>query len=125
MVSEVPPGSAPTKHRFLARGRLMAALAGASVLVEAGARSGASRSMTEAHLLDRAVGAVPGPVTSVTSTGPHQLIKDGVARLVEHVGDIADMLSHQAEAAPVRRAAGTAFERAPHRSATGRDGISL
>ncbi|ASR54921.1 DNA-processing protein DprA [Cellulomonas sp. PSBB021] len=39
MVSEVPPGAVPTRHRFLARARLMAALSAATVVVEAGARS--------------------------------------------------------------------------------------
>lgn len=41
LVSEAPPGGSPTRHRFLARGRLLAALSEASVVVEAGARSGA------------------------------------------------------------------------------------
>ncbi len=36
LVSEVPPGSAPTRHRFIARNRLLAALSGATVIPEAG-----------------------------------------------------------------------------------------
>ena len=36
MVSEVPPGAVPTRHRFIARARLMAALSTATVVVEAG-----------------------------------------------------------------------------------------
>lgn len=36
LVSEVPPGAVPTRHRFIARARLMAALSSATVLVEAG-----------------------------------------------------------------------------------------
>lgn len=39
LVSEVPPGSVPTRQRFVSRGRLMAALSGVSVIVEAGRRS--------------------------------------------------------------------------------------
>ena len=69
LVSEVPPGSVPTRQRFLARGRLMAALSGSTVVVEAGVRSGALHTAVEAQRLGRSVGAVPGPVTSVTSSG--------------------------------------------------------
>lgn len=125
MVSEVSPGSAPTKHRFFARGRLMAALAGASVLVEAGARSGVIRAMTEAHLLGRAVGAVPGPVTSATSTGAHQLIKDGVARLVEHAGDITDMLTARPSSSRLDRSMGFAIERNSHCATPGNNDLRL
>ena len=38
-VSEYPPGVRPARHRFLTRNRLVAALAGATVVVEAGVRS--------------------------------------------------------------------------------------
>ena len=65
MVSEVPPGAVPTRHRFLARARLMAALSAATVVVEAGVRSGSMKVVREAQQIGRAVGAVPGPVTSV------------------------------------------------------------
>lgn len=73
MVSEVPPGAVPTRHRFLTRARLMAALSATTVVVEAGARSSSMTVARHAHELGRTVGAVPGPVTSVTSAGPHQL----------------------------------------------------
>ena len=48
-----------------------------------------------AHELGRTVGAVPGPVTSATSVGPHQLISDGVARVVTHADEIE--LLHQSD----------------------------
>lgn len=89
IVSEVPPGAVPTRHRFLARARLMAALSAATVVVEAGARSGSMTVARRAHELGRAVGAVPGPVASVTSAGPHQLLRDGASL----VTDAADVLS--------------------------------
>ena len=84
MVSEVPPGSVPTRHRFLARARLMAALSAATVVVEAGVRSGSMTVARRAHELGRTVGAVPGPVTSATSNGPHELLELGIARIVTH-----------------------------------------
>lgn len=94
LVSELPPESAPTRQRFLARSRLMAALSGATVVVEAGARSGPPRVATEAHRLGRGVGAVPGPVTSVNSIGPHELVRTGVGRLVTSVTDVEQLVSH-------------------------------
>lgn len=74
LVSELPPGAVPTRHRFLARSRLLGAMSAATVVVEAGARSGALRVATEAHQLGRQVGAVPGPVTSAADV--EQLIVD-------------------------------------------------
>src|SRR5699024_662511 len=62
LMSEMPPGAAPTRHRFIARGRLLAALSSATVIVETGARSGSLHVAREAHALGRGVGAVPGPV---------------------------------------------------------------
>jgi len=71
----------------------MAALSAATVVVEAGVRSGSMTVARRAHKLGRAVGAVPGPVTSATSVGPHRLISDGVARVVTHADEIE--LPHQ------------------------------
>ncbi len=88
MVSEVPPGAVPTRHRFLARARLMAALSAATVVVEAGVRSGSMTVARRAHELGRAVGAVPGPVTSATSTGPNLLLAQRLAHVVAHAGDL-------------------------------------
>lgn len=89
MVSEMPPGAVPTRHRFIARARLMAALSTATVVVEAGVRSGSMTVTRRAHEFGRAVGAVPGPVTSAASAGPHQLLRDGASL----VTDAADLLS--------------------------------
>ncbi len=44
------------------------------------------------HELGRGVGAVPGPVTSVTSAGPNELIKQGLASLVTQSSDVIDLL---------------------------------
>ncbi|MBK8461839.1 MAG: DNA-protecting protein DprA [Nigerium sp.] len=101
MVSEVPPGAVPTRHRFIARARVMAALSAATLVVEAGVRSGSMTVARRAHELGRAVGAVPGPVTSATSAGPHQLLRDGASL----VTDAADLLSpHGRDSASAIRA---------------------
>jgi len=79
VVSEMPPGALPTKSRFLQRNRLIAAMTGATVVVEAAWRSGALSTAHHAVDLMRPVGAVPGPVTSVASAGCHRLLREGAA----------------------------------------------
>lgn len=95
LVSEVPPGAVPTRHRFIARARLMAALSSATVLVEAGFRSGSLAVAHRASELGRGVGAVPGPVTSAASAGPHSLLQTGVASLVTDGADLVNLVEHQ------------------------------
>lgn len=92
LMSELPPGAAPSRQRFLARGRLLAALSGVTVVPEASARSGAMRTARQAYALGRGVGAVPGPVTSVTSAGPHELVKCGIASMVTATSDVTVLL---------------------------------
>lgn len=88
LVSEVPPGAVPTRHRFIARSRLMAALSTATVVVEAGARSGSMKVAERAQELGRTVGAVPGPVTSATSAGPHRLLRDKDCAVITNAADL-------------------------------------
>lgn len=97
MISEVAPGSAPTKWRFLQRNRLIAALSNAVLLVEAGHRSGAQNTATHAHNLNRPIGVVPGPITSPASAGCHKLIREGVAQLITDSTDLFDLLGEPIE----------------------------
>ncbi|WP_216208809.1 DNA-processing protein DprA [Amycolatopsis aidingensis] len=90
VVSEYPPGTPPARHRFLVRNRLIAALTAGSVVVEAGARSGARNTAATAGALGKVVMAVPGPIGSVTSVGCHQMIRAGEATLVASVADVLD-----------------------------------
>ncbi|MDF2576486.1 MAG: dprA, partial [Agromyces sp.] len=76
VVSELPCGSAPTKWRFLQRNRLIAAAADATVVLEAGMRSGSLNTAGHAAALGRPLGAVPGPVTSPASAGCHRLLRE-------------------------------------------------
>ena len=96
LVSELPPGSAPTRWRFLQRNRMLAALSGATVVVEAGHRSGSLNVAGQAHALGRPVGAVPGPVTSPASAGCHRLIQEGLASLIIDAQDVTDLLDSTA-----------------------------
>ena len=73
-------------------GRMMLEVGGETVVVEAGARSGSMKVAQEAHQLGRSLGAVPGPVTSATSVGPHRLLHSGEARLVAGSTDLEQMI---------------------------------
>jgi DNA processing protein len=100
VVSEYPPGGVPGRHRFLVRNRLIAGLAAGTVVVEAGLRSGAQRTASDALSLGRPVMAVPGPVTSAMSVGCHQLVRDGallVTRSDEVLEEVAPIGRHLAE----------------------------
>ena len=102
VVSELPPGSTPTRGRFLVRNRIIAAMTLGTVVVEAARRSGSLATAERARSLSRHVMAVPGPVTSALSAGCHDLLRaDAVcvtrpAEVLELVGtlgtDAADPL---------------------------------
>ncbi|WIY05576.1 DNA-processing protein DprA [Amycolatopsis mongoliensis] len=88
VVSEYPPGVPPARHRFLLRHRLLGAFTRATVVVEAGQRSGARHAARVADRLGRPVLAIPGPLSSTASAGCHRLIQDGTARLVTSADDV-------------------------------------
>ena len=112
LLAESAPGTRPTRWRFLARNRLIAALADVTVVVEAGARSGALNTAHHAAQLGRPVFAVPGAFASSASVGCHRLIAQGRAQIVVHPGD---------PVAATRAATGTAVERCrTSRSLSGR-----
>ena len=92
VVSEQPPGSAPTRIRFLARNRLIAALTSGTVLVEAALRSGALNTVGWAEQLSRPVMCVPGPVTSYVSQGVHHCIRRGGSTLVTHGSEVLELI---------------------------------
>jgi len=116
VVSEYPPGAVPARHRFLVRNRIIAGLAAGTVVVEAGWRSGARRTASDAALLGRPVMAVPGPVTSALSVGCHRLLREpgtiAVTRaeeVLEEVGRIGlDLAPAVQQAVPVRATDGLA-----------------
>ena len=93
VVSELPPGCAPTKLRFLSRNRLIAALSTGVVVVEAAVRSGALNTASWAIRLNRLLMGVPGPVTSAPSAGVHELLRTRGASLVTGGGDVLELVS--------------------------------
>jgi len=98
IVTEYPPGLRPQRHRFLTRNRLVAALSGATVVVEAGARSGAANTAAWARALGRGICAVPGPVTSSASVGCHVLLRAG-AMVVTRADEVLELVGRAGELA--------------------------
>jgi DNA processing protein len=93
LVSELPPGAHPTRVRFLARNRLIAAMAQATIVVEAALRSGARNTAGWAVECGRPLMAVPGSVYSRASTAPHLMIRNGQAVLVTNAAEVMELIS--------------------------------
>lgn len=91
IVSEMPLGLRPNKGLFPARNRIISGLSLGVLVTEGAHDSGALITARNAGEQGREVFAVPGPITSVYSRGPAQLIKKG-AKLVEDVEDILEEL---------------------------------
>ncbi|WP_424935602.1 MULTISPECIES: DNA-processing protein DprA [Bacteria] len=96
VVSELPCGSTPTRWRFLARNRVIGALAAATVVVEAGWRSGSLNTAGHAATLGRPLGAVPGSVLSSMSAGCHRLLREYDARCVTSAADVCELIGERA-----------------------------
>ncbi|MBX5437480.1 MAG: DNA-protecting protein DprA [Alicyclobacillaceae bacterium] len=90
VLTEYPPGWPVAKHRFPERNRLIAALARATVVVQAGERSGALVTADWALELGRDVYVVPGPITSVHFRGSHRLIQQGAHLLFDPLDCLAE-----------------------------------
>jgi DNA processing protein len=94
LMSELAPGTAPKAWHFPKRNRIVAALADALLVIEAGARSGALGTATLAGKLGRPVLAVPG------SPGADSLVAGGAAA-VSTLDDVRAVLAGKPLAAPI------------------------
>ena len=92
VVSEMPPGAEAHRWCFVARNRIIAALSSATIVVQATERSGSLTTADFAAEIGRAVGAVPGLVTTRLSAGTHGLIQAG-APLIRDAGDALELLA--------------------------------
>lgn len=102
LVSEFLPGTRPERWTFPQRNRVIAALARATVVIEAPRRSGALITARLAVELGREVLAVPGSPLAEASAGCLDLIAQG-ARMCREIGDIREALGLAAEGATPRR----------------------
>lgn len=95
LASEYWPATPPAPWRFPARNRIVAGLAGAVAVIEAGRRSGALITADFALELGRPVLAVPGWPGAAASEGANALLRAGAA-LLETVDDVVAELPHAA-----------------------------
>lgn len=93
VISEVAPGTTPTKFRFLKRNRVIACLGAATVVVEAASRSGSLSTAGAAAELGRPLGAVPGSILAATSAGCHRLLREYDAVCVTGADDVRELLT--------------------------------
>lgn len=113
LISEMPMAMAPMPDLFPRRNRIISGLSRAVIVVEAALKSGALITARLAGEQGRELLAVPGPVDSEASEGPHQLIRNG-ATLVRSVDDVLEAL----DALPVieTTAEGVIIKKQPARS---------
>ncbi|PWF25737.1 DNA-protecting protein DprA [Ancrocorticia populi] len=112
LLSEVPPGASPHRHRFLARNRIIAGITRATVVAEAPYRSGAINTARHALEIGHEVGAIPGPLTSVRSAGCHRLLREN-ATCITTAAEAAELLGYTSIANGVQGALDVVYRRGP------------
>lgn len=98
LLSELEPENAAHGGSFPRRNRIIAALCTATIVVEAGVKSGALITAGYALSYDRKVAAVPGPIDVPQAQGSNELLRDGAILLTS----MADALALTGLTAPVR-----------------------
>ncbi|MDB1089654.1 DNA-processing protein DprA [Streptomyces sp. ACA25] len=97
LVAELPPGTRPTRSRFVQRNRVLAALTRGTVVVEAALRSGSLVTARQAARLNRPVMGVAGSIYSAQSQGVHRLLREegtlvtGAAEVIELTGQMGEL----------------------------------
>jgi len=83
VVSEYPPQFKPERYYFLARNRIIAGLSLATIVVEAGEKSGSLNTASHAARYGREVMAVPANIFRLTSRGCFTLMRQGAKPVFE------------------------------------------
>lgn len=110
IISEYKIGTQPEAPNFVARNRIVAAMADATLVVESGAKGGSLITALDAFRLGRDVLAVPGSPDSEMSRGCNALIRDEKAHLVTCAEDIEKRLSWTSATASPAAVQGSLFD---------------
>lgn len=114
LLTEIATGGPRYRGTFIERNRLIAALAAATVVVEAAEGSGALSTAAAARRLGRAVLAVPGDIGRPTARGVHGLLRAGAA-VCEHARDVLAAIALHTERGPAHQGEGSRPRTPPRR----------
>lgn len=105
LVSEHALGTRPDARNFPRRNRIMSGMTLGTLVIEAGARSGALITARQALEENREVFAVPGSIYSASSEGTNRLIRESAAKLVITCEDVLEELNLSVVARQIEMAA--------------------
>lgn len=88
LLTDFPSGTNPDRENFPSRNRIIAGMADATIVVEAGMKGGALITAEIANSYNRDVFSVPGNIGNYYSEGCNFLIKTNRAALLQNAGDI-------------------------------------
>lgn len=92
LVTDYPPGTAPTQFNFLRRNRIIAGLSRATVLVESKIKGGGTMTARLAAGYGRDVFALPGRIDDVRSAGCNRLINEKLAESFDNLSILCEGL---------------------------------
>jgi DNA processing protein len=106
IASEFAPDVRPDRHTFPRRNRIISGLADATVVVEAGSRSGALITAAWALEQGRECHLVPGPIGAASTAGSLRFLRDhpGLARVVAGIPELLEDLGLEADSSPIATA---------------------
>lgn len=110
LISEYPVGTQPDAPNFVARNRIVAAMADATLVVESGAKGGSLITANDAFTLGRDVLAIPGSPADEMSRGCNALIRDQKASLVMSAEDIEKRLGWTVQSSEPKTVQGSLFD---------------
>ncbi|MEP7103519.1 MAG: DNA-processing protein DprA [Candidatus Dojkabacteria bacterium] len=93
VISDALPNQPILRNSFASRNRIVAGLSEATLIIEAGDKSGTLITAEHARKFNKHVFALPGNINSHLSLGTNKLIKEGKARLITSVDDILNAMN--------------------------------
>lgn len=94
ILSEQRFGTKPVPGFFPSRNRIISGLSRATIIIEAGQRSGALITAYQAFEQNREVYAIPGDITFNRSKGTNKIIREGIAKLLTSGEEVLEDLGY-------------------------------